>query len=40
MKMRAFWDFALCSLVEIDVCFRGAYCPIFRVTITLVMTYL
>jgi hypothetical protein len=26
MKMRAFWDIALCSLVGIDWCFRGAYC--------------
>jgi hypothetical protein len=25
MKMRAFWDIALCSL-GVDLCFRGAYC--------------
>jgi hypothetical protein len=24
--MRVFWDIAPCSLVEIDRCFRGAYC--------------
>jgi hypothetical protein len=26
MKMTVFWDVALCSLVEIDRRFRGAYC--------------
>jgi hypothetical protein len=26
MKMTVFWDVALCSLVEIDQSFRGAYC--------------
>jgi hypothetical protein len=26
MKMTAFWDIALCSLVEVDQLFRGAYC--------------
>jgi hypothetical protein len=26
MKMAAFWDVALCSLVEVDRRFRGAYC--------------
>jgi hypothetical protein len=26
MKMAVFWDFAACSLVEIDRRFRGAYC--------------
>jgi hypothetical protein len=25
VKMRAFWDIALCSL-RVDHCFRGAYC--------------
>jgi hypothetical protein len=25
MKMTIFWDVVLCSLVEIDQCFRGAY---------------
>jgi hypothetical protein len=25
MKMAFFWDVALCSLVEIDALFRGAY---------------
>jgi hypothetical protein len=27
MKMTVFWDVALCSLVEINWCFKGAYCP-------------
>jgi outer membrane phospholipase A len=26
MKMSAFWDIALCSLIEVDQHFRGAYC--------------
>jgi hypothetical protein len=26
MKMAVFWDFAPCSMVEIDQRFRGAYC--------------
>jgi hypothetical protein len=26
MKVTAFWDMALCSLVEVDRRFRGAYC--------------
>jgi hypothetical protein len=26
MKVRAFWDIALCSLVGVDRRFRGAYC--------------
>jgi hypothetical protein len=26
MKMIALWDIVLCSLVEVDQCFRGAYC--------------
>jgi hypothetical protein len=26
MKMTVFWDTVMCSLVEIDPCFRGAYC--------------
>jgi hypothetical protein len=26
MKMAAFWDTAPCSLVDVDRCFRGAYC--------------
>jgi hypothetical protein len=26
MKITVFWDVALCSLVEIDRCFRGAHC--------------
>jgi hypothetical protein len=25
VKMTAFWDIALCSLVEVDRCFIGAY---------------
>jgi hypothetical protein len=24
--MAVFWDIALCTLVDIDQCFRGAYC--------------
>jgi hypothetical protein len=28
MKMTAFWDIALRSLIEIDQCFRGVYCII------------
>jgi hypothetical protein len=31
LKMRAFWDIPLCSLVGVDRCFRGAYCSIIRV---------
>jgi hypothetical protein len=27
MKMAVFWDVVLCSLVEFDWHFRGAYCP-------------
>jgi hypothetical protein len=27
MKVTAFWKLALCSLVEIDRPFTGAYCP-------------
>jgi hypothetical protein len=26
MKFRVFWDVAPCSQVEVDLCFRGAYC--------------
>jgi hypothetical protein len=26
MKMTVFWDIALSSLVEVYLCFRGAYC--------------
>jgi hypothetical protein len=26
MKMTAFWDIALCSLMDIEQHFRGAYC--------------
>jgi hypothetical protein len=26
MKMTVFWDVASCGLVEVDQCFRGAYC--------------
>jgi hypothetical protein len=26
VKMTAFWDVALCSLVEVDQHFRGVYC--------------
>jgi hypothetical protein len=26
LKMTVFWDVAPCSLIEIDQCFRGAYC--------------
>jgi hypothetical protein len=26
MKMAVFWDVAPCSLVDVDWCFRGAYC--------------
>jgi hypothetical protein len=26
LKTTAFWDIALSSLVEVDQCFRGAYC--------------
>jgi hypothetical protein len=26
MNMRAFWNVALCSLVEVDRCFGCAYC--------------
>jgi hypothetical protein len=26
MKMAVFWDVALCSLVEIDLSFKGAHC--------------
>jgi hypothetical protein len=26
MNMTAFWDTAPCSFVEVDRCFRGAYC--------------
>jgi hypothetical protein len=26
MKMTVLWNFILCSLVETDQCFRGAYC--------------
>jgi hypothetical protein len=26
MKCRVFWDVAPCSHVEVDRCFRGAYC--------------
>jgi hypothetical protein len=26
MKMTGFWDIAPCSLVEVDRCFRGAFC--------------
>jgi hypothetical protein len=26
MNMTAFWDVALCTLMELDWCFRGAYC--------------
>jgi hypothetical protein len=25
--MTVSWDIATCSLVEVDQCFRGAYCP-------------
>jgi hypothetical protein len=25
--MAVVWDIALCSLVDINQCFRGAYCP-------------
>jgi hypothetical protein len=27
MKITAFWDIALCSLLEANRRFRGAYCP-------------
>jgi hypothetical protein len=30
IKIRAFWDIALSSLVLVDRCFRGAYCLIHR----------
>jgi hypothetical protein len=26
MKMTIVWDVGLCSLIEIDQCFKGAYC--------------
>jgi hypothetical protein len=26
MKMTSFWDIEPCSVVEVDTCFRGAYC--------------
>jgi hypothetical protein len=26
MKMTVFWDIALCSVVDINQCFRGTYC--------------
>jgi hypothetical protein len=35
-KMAVFWDVALCSLVHINQCFRGAYC-LHHYTITLIM---
>jgi hypothetical protein len=30
MKMAVLWDVALCSLVDIDRCFRGAYCLYYQ----------
>jgi hypothetical protein len=26
MKVTAFWDSVMCSLVEVDQCFKDAYC--------------
>jgi len=26
MNMTPFWDMAPCSLIEVDLCFRGGYC--------------
>jgi hypothetical protein len=36
LKMAAFWGVALCSLVDINWCFRGAYC-LHHYTITVMM---
>jgi hypothetical protein len=39
MKMAAFWDIALCSLIEIDWHFRDAYCPHFQLIISMIMDF-
>jgi hypothetical protein len=29
--MNVFWDVVTCHLIEVDRCFRGAYCPYHQV---------
>jgi hypothetical protein len=33
MKMTTVWDIAPCSLVEIDRCFRGAFCALMEAVV-------
>jgi hydrogenase maturation factor len=36
-KIAVFWDVGACSLVDTDLCFRGAYCLLHWGIITLMM---